>query len=216
MTDGDTAPALDAECPQTWLARRLAAGLPAASWKAMARVGRCAFTGSRCPTPAVPGPCPAPAATGAPSKAGRYPPASTQAATSRWTCDVTTRTARAPTPSPSRRPSCGRSTAPARGMDASHLYGNPAHNWYPEGLAWEDKPTNEGRKIDRPPPPEPTHPCRNAPACPNLVLNEGRRCEPCCAEAGRDIAAMLRDHRPLSEGADKYGYTTLDWPTSLP
>src|SRR5580704_3332452 len=34
-----------AECPETWLARRLAAGLPAETWKPMARIGRCEFSG---------------------------------------------------------------------------------------------------------------------------------------------------------------------------
>jgi hypothetical protein len=98
-----------------------------------------------------------------------------------------------------------------RGMQASHLSGNPAWNWWPEGLAWEDQPTNESRKENRPPPPEPTYPCKNAGSgCENKVLNEGRRCTSCVTAAGQDIAGMCRAGVPLPEAAAKYGYQ-LAW-----
>ena len=96
------------------------------------------------------------------------------------------------------------------GMQASHLSENPEWNWHPEGLAWEDQPTNEGRKTWRPRPPEPTHPCKNAPACPNLVLNPGRRCLDCVTEVGRQAAAML-DGKPLFDVREHFGYKADKW-----
>lgn len=202
--------------PETWAAGRLAAGRPAETWKPMARIGRCGFTGyevsdtGRARSLERTGRngrlLPAGDISGRPHKDGYV--------LADFRCD---------------NPGCKRAHTftlqkvvlwtfdkpRPRGMDASHLYGNPAHNWWPEGLAWEDKPTNEARKIDPPPPPEPAHPCRNAPACGNKVLNADRRCEPCCADAGRDIAIMLRAGTPLQEAAEKYGYTSLAWPLQL-
>jgi hypothetical protein len=94
------------------------------------------------------------------------------------------------------------------GKQASHLSGNPQWNWVPEGLAWEDQPTNERRKTSRPAPPDPTHPCTNAPACRNLVLHPGRNCRSCVAANGRKAAAMLNDGQPLRQVADHLGFTS--------
>jgi len=207
----------DVECPATWLDRRHAKGMPGTTWKPMARIGRCEFTGYEVSDTGRARSLDRTGRNGRPLQGGEV---STRLNSSGYVqmdmrCD---------------NPACKSAHTftvqkavlwtfdkpRPRGMDASHLYGNPLHNWWPEGLAWEDKPTNEARKIDRPPPPEPTHPCKNAGAgCENKVLNEGRRCEPCCADAGRDIATMLRAGARLPEAAAKYEYTSYAWPYQL-
>jgi len=203
--------------PETWLAARLAKGLPAETWKPMARIGRCTFSGYEVSDTGSARSLSRTGRNGRPLDGG---PVSTRRSSSGYLqldmrCDSEACKG-AHTFTVQKAVLWTFDKPRPRGMDASHLYGNPEHNWYPEGLAWEDKPTNEGRKIDRPPPPDPAHPCRNAAAgCENKVLNEGRRCEPCCADAGRDIAAMLRAGARLSEAAEKYEYTSLAWPLQL-
>jgi hypothetical protein len=202
--------------PETWLAARLAAGKPAETWKPMARIGRCAFTGYEVTDTGRARSLPRTGRNGRPLEGGEV---SIRPHGEYFKLDM-----RCDNPDcksahtftvqkvvlwtfAGRRPS---------GKQASHLHGHPEWNWYPENLAWEDQDVNEGRKTDRPPPPEPAHPCRNAAAgCENKVLNEGRRCEPCCADAGRDIATMLRAGARLPEAAEKYGYTSLAWPLQL-
>jgi len=208
---------VETECPATWLERRLAKGLPAVTWKPMARVGRCTFTGYEVADTGRGRSLPRTGRNGRPLEGGEV---STRLNSSGYVqmdmrCDnpdcksAHTFTVQKAVLWTFDRPR-------PRGMDASHLYGNPLHNWWPEGLAWETKPANEARKIDRPPPPEPANPCKNAAAgCENKVLNEGRRCEPCCANAGRDIATMLRAGARLPEAAAKYGYTSYAWPLEL-
>lgn len=101
-----------------------------------------------------------------------------------------------------------------RGMEACHSHG-PAGNRWPEDIRWDTKPANEADKPAPPAPPDPTRPCRNAPACPNLVIHEGRRCVPCTEEVGREAADMLRAGMPLQEVAEHFGYTGPDWAYSL-
>lgn len=87
----------------------------------------------------------------------------------------------------------------------------PLFNAYPEGLWPGTKKENEADKPAPSAPPGPTYPCRNAPACANLVINEGRRCLECVAAVGREAAAMLNDGMPLQEVAEHFGYTGPDW-----
>jgi hypothetical protein len=59
------------------------------------------------------------------------------------------------------------------------------------------------------PPPEPKYPCRNhAEGCANRVTRENRRCQPCVAHDGRQIATRLRRTENLLKVARKYGYST--------
>ena len=102
------------------------------------------------------------------------------------------------------------------GMEACHGPGGPADNRWPEsGLHWGTSAVNEREKPQPSAPPDPTHPCRNAPACPNLVIPQGRRCLDCVAVVGREAAGMLRAGRPLQEVAEHFGYTGPDWVYSL-
>jgi hypothetical protein len=203
--------------PGAWLAARLAAGKPAETWKPAAQIGRCGFSGYEISDTGCARSIDRAGRDGRPLTGG---PVSTRPHKDGYVlldlrCD---------------NPDCKRAHTftmqkvvlftfdrrRPRGMQASHLSNNPAWNWYPEGLAWEDQPANEARKESRPPAPDPTHPCKNAPAgCPNLVINPGRRCVDCVAEAGRQIADMLRDHRPLHEVAEHFGYTSPDWAFDL-
>jgi hypothetical protein len=95
------------------------------------------------------------------------------------------------------------------GMQARHLDSNPENNAC-QNLAWGTKEQNE---ADKPVPPvlEASHPCRNAPRCGNLVVNEGRRCPDCVAEVGRQAAAMLNAGMNLQDVAEVFGYTGPDW-----
>ena len=198
--------------PEAWLAARLAAGKPAETWKPVPRIGRCAFSGYEA------------------SDTGRARSLDRIARNGRplQGADVSTRPHEAGYVLLDMRcdnPACARphtftmqkvvlttfDRPRPRGMDASHLSGNPAWNWFPEGLAWEPKPDNEARKESRPPPPEPSHPCRNAPACPNLVIHEGRRCLNCVTAVGLEAAGMLRAGMPLQQVAEHFGYTGGDW-----
>ena len=204
-----TAP--DSECPETWLARRLAVGKPAETWKAMAPIDGCVFsyyevtdTGAR-------------RSLDRPGN-GRVRPGGPLTVRTRrdgyihadFYCDDKTACRKN-----------GRHTLTMHtvvlttfagpcppGMEGSHLYGNPAHNWWPEGLAFEDKPANEQRKTSRPPPPAPAFPCRNAPdGCTGKALNEGRRCAACAVEVQRLAAAMLDGRQLLSEVAAHFQLT---------
>lgn len=95
------------------------------------------------------------------------------------------------------------------GMETLHSERGPLWNRYPEDIRWGTKPENAADK------PEPsvldaTYPCRNAPACGNLVVNEGRRCLDCVAEVGRQAADMRRAGRPWLEVAAHFG-NSEDW-----
>jgi hypothetical protein len=101
------------------------------------------------------------------------------------------------------------------GMEACHSRRGPSFNWWPEGVRWGTKPENEADKPEPSTAPEPTFPCRNAPTCGNLVVNEGRRCLDCVAGVGREAAGLLRAGTPLQEVAEHFGYTGGDWVYSL-
>ena len=84
----------------------------------------------------------------------------------------------------------------------------PLFNAYPEGL-WPGTKAQNAADKDRPP--EPQHPCRNAPACANMVVTPGRRCVPCTEAVGREAAGLLRLGMPLQQVAERFGYTGPDW-----
>jgi hypothetical protein len=95
------------------------------------------------------------------------------------------------------------------GMESCHADGVPAHNCL-ENLRWgtkaenaADKPVNGGGP--------PSFPCRNAPACENMVMNEGRRCRDCVARVGRIAAGMLNAGFGLEIVTDRLGYENYDW-----
>lgn len=101
------------------------------------------------------------------------------------------------------------------GMEACHSHGPANNRWRHRDVRWDTKGANEADKPYPSVPPDPTHPCRNAPACPNLVITRGRRCLDCVAGVGREAADMLRAGRPLQEVAEHFGYTGGDWVYSL-
>ena len=198
--------------PDEWLAARLAAGKPAESWKPMATIGRCAFSGYEVSDTGLARSLPRTGRNGRPLAGGdvKGRPHKDGYVLADFRCDNEA-CKRAHTLTMQKVVLWTFDKPRPRDMQASHLYGNPDHNWYPEGLAWETQPDNEARKIDPPPPPEPAFPCLNEPdGCPNKVRKTGRRCEVCVAAAGRDIAGMLREGIPLLTAADKYGYQ-LAW-----
>jgi hypothetical protein len=97
------------------------------------------------------------------------------------------------------------------GQEARHLHGHPEWNWYPENLTWGTKAENHADKDD-PQPPKPTYPCLNAPrGCDGKALNPGRRCVRCTAEVGAEAAAMLRAGENLETVRQHFGYKTGDW-----
>ena len=83
----------------------------------------------------------------------------------------------------------------------------PLFNAYPEGLWPGTKAQNAADKGEQ----EPQHPCRNAPACTNMVVTPGRRCVGCVEAVGRDAAELLRLGMPLQQVAERFGYTGPDW-----
>ena len=83
----------------------------------------------------------------------------------------------------------------------------PLFNVYPEGLWPGTKAQNAGDKDEQ----EPQHPCRNAPACANMVATPGRRCVGCVEAVGREAAGLLRLGMPLQQVAERFGYTGPDW-----
>lgn len=197
------------ECPETWLARRHEAGLPAEMWRGVPKIDGCTFSRYEAADIGKARSLGGIARNGRPLEPG----------------DVSTRTSktdgyvrldlRCDNPACKRR---GRHTftmqklilntfagARPRGMQGSHLWNNPSWNWFPEAVAWEDQPTNERRKEDRPAPPEPTFPCRNAPACSGKALNPGRRCLSCVDEVRRQAFAMLDEGILLPEVAAHFG-----------
>jgi hypothetical protein len=80
---------------------------------------------------------------------------------------------------------------------ANLCYGTPAENA-------ADKSVNGGG--------EPSFPCRNAPACGNMVMNEGRRCKDCVTKAARRAAEWLGKYKmSLDEVTRRLDYENSDW-----
>jgi hypothetical protein len=194
------------EGPETWLTRRLAADVAAETWLAVPAIDGCTY--SRYEASDTGSPVRSLGGTGRNGRVLTAGPVSTRPHQGNYVkldmrCDnlahkrshtflmqeVVLTTFDRPRP---------------RGMQGSHLSGNPQWNWI-EWLIWEDQPANERRKTDRPPPPEPTHPCKNAPACPGKALNPGRRCLSCVDEVRHQSAAMLDDGMLLPAVARHFG-----------
>jgi hypothetical protein len=197
--------------PEQWLAARLAAGLPAETWKPLPQIDGCAYSGYEVSDQGR---------GRSLDRIGRHgrPLQGKEVSTRPHEDGYRLADFRCDNPAHKR----GHTLAMQKvvlttfdrprppGMEACHGFG-PAINWWPEAVRWDTKPANEAEKPWRPPPPDPTHPCRNAPACPNLVINPGRRCLDCVAEVGREAADMLRAGQPLQEVAEHFGYTGPDW-----
>ena len=98
------------------------------------------------------------------------------------------------------------------GMEACHSDRGPAFNYWPEGVRWGTKPENHADMVEAGTAVVPAaFPCRNAPRCPNMVKNEGRRCIGCVRSVGIEAGALLALGMPLSRVAARFGYKTGDW-----
>ena len=87
----------------------------------------------------------------------------------------------------------------------------PLFNAYPEGLWPGTKKQNAADKGAQ----EPQHPCRNAPACGNLVVTPGRRCAECVPAVGREAGELLRLGMPSPKVAARFGYGDDRWVLGL-
>jgi hypothetical protein len=224
--------ATEAECPEVWLARRLAAGKPAESW---GPVPGWYYRELGIPVPAVPHQW---------SDQGRFRNAKGELLAQR------------PNGRPKELPPeeqylranicAGGKKVPVlsslavlavfhpearNGRQTRHLGKGPANrqwNWYPEGIDYCDERTNA---FDKPEEvrhaaavtaraaqaaagmvsPRPTFPCRNQPRCGGMVANEGSRCGACVAQLGRDAAALLGLGMPSQLAGEFFGCTGPGW-----
>lgn len=226
-------PAVEAECPETWLVRRLAAGRPAEVW---APVPGWYYEQIGLPVPAVPHQV---------SDQGRIRNAAGHVLAER------------PTGRPKELPPeeqylrtnlCGGGVkAPvlvslvvlagfhpeARGgRETRHLGKGDANrqwNWYPEGVDYCDARTNA---FDKPEevrraaavtaraaqtaagtakPPRPTFECVNHVRCSGMALNEGSRCGACAVQVGKDAAVLLGLRMPSQAVGEFFGCTGPGW-----
>lgn len=100
------------------------------------------------------------------------------------------------------------------GHETRHLNDIPDDNRL-ENLAWGTKVQNEGDKDEPSVPPGPSYPCRNARnGCPNLVMNEGRRCLDCVTRVGIEAAKMRRAGMDWPAIAEHFG-NSPDWVRKL-
>ena len=233
-TNSETHLATEAECPETWLARRLAAGRPAEIWKP---VPPWYYEQIGLPVPAVPHQV---------SDQGRIRNAAGHVLSQR----PTGRPKELPADEQYRRTNlcagggkapvlvshvvlAGHDPEPRAGRETRHLGkgdANRAWNWWPEGVKWGDPRENA---FDKPPevrsaaartaraaqtaagtakPPRPSHKCVNAPrtGCGGMVLHEGSRCGTCCVQVGKDAAALLRLGMPAQAVGEYFGHTSGD------
>ena len=235
MADGthaDTAPVLEAECPEVWLARRLAAGKPAESW---APVPGWYYEQIGLPSPAVPhqvsdqgrirnpnGKDLADRPNGRPKE---LPPEEQYRIINLCTGGERE------TVAVSHVVLAGHCPEARNGRETRHLGKGDANrtwNFYPEGIAWGDARENA---FDKPPevrsaaaavaraaqteqgtakPPRPTFKCRNWPRtrCDGMVLNEGSRCAACAVQVGKDAAVLLAACMPAQAVGEYFGHTS--------
>ena len=238
--DGDTYAgiALDTECPDVWLARRLAAGKAAESW---VPVPGWYYEQLGLPVPASPHQV---------SDQGRIRNAKGAVLSDR------------PNGRPKELPAeeqyrlanlctggkrvtvpvhhvvlAGHAAEDRGGRDTRHLGlgdANRAWNWYPEGVTYG---TRQENIRDIPPevrvaaartaraaqmaagiamgPPPPTHECVNYARCGGKALNKGRRCDACVAQVGEYAAALLNEGMRLQDVAEHFGYTADNWTYKL-
>ena len=227
-----------AECPETWLARRLAAGRPAEVW---APLPGWYYEQIGLPVPAVPhqvsdqgrirnpkGAILAQRPNGRPKELPpeeQYRLANLCTGGQKVTVPV------------HHVVLAGHCDEDRDGRDTRHLGkgdANRAWNWFPEGVAYGTKQENI---QDIPPlvraaaartaraaqmaagiamgPPPPTHECVNYARCGGKALNKGRRCNACVAQVGRDAAALLNAGMRLQHAAEVFGYTDDRWTFEL-
>jgi len=230
---------LKAECPETWLARRLLAGLPAETWKP---VPGWYYEQIGLPVPSVPhqvsdqgrtrnpkGEDLADRPNGRPKELPpeeQYRIINLCTGGERKTVAVSHVVLAAFCP----EARAGRETRHLGKGDA-----NRAWNFYPEGIAWGDPRENA---FDKPPevrsaaaakaraaqdeqgiakPPRPAYRCRNQlrMACGGMVLNEGGRCGDCSVQVGKDAAILLAGRMPAQRVGEHYGHTGPDWVLEL-
>ena len=103
---------------------------------------------------------------------------------------------------------------PRPGHESRHGKYGPTVNWWPENLSWGTKQENAADKSVNGGG-EPSFPCRNAPACGNMVMNEGRRCTRCVRVAAIGIANRLRAGMSLEEATTQAGYQSAEWAWKL-
>ena len=232
---GPLAADLKAECPETWLARRLLEGRPAESWKP---VPAWYYEHIGLPVPAVPHQV---------SDQGRIRNAGGPELARR----PNGRPKELPPEEQYRRTNlcaggrkvpvlvhhvvlAGFADEARAGRDTRHLGqgdANRAWNWYPEGVTWGDRSENA---FDKPPevrsaaaaaaraaqtaagtarPPRPTFPCRNQARarCGGMVAHEGSRCAACAVQVGKDAAVLLGLRMPAQAVGEYFGHTSGDW-----
>ena len=235
MTDGthaETVPVLEAERPQVWLARRLAAGRPAETW---VPVPGWYYEQIGLPVPAI---------SHQVSDQGRIRNAAGHVLSQR----------------PNGRPKellpdeqylrtnlcTGGKKAPVlvslvvlagfhpearAGRETRHLgkgNANRQWNWFPEGVDYCDARTNA---FDKPPEvrraaavtaraaqtaagtvsPRPAFECRNRIRCGGMVAKEGSRCGPCAVQVGKDAAVLLGLGMPSQAAGEFFGCTGPGW-----
>jgi hypothetical protein len=232
--------AVEAECPETWLRRRIAAALPAETW---VPVPGWFYEQIGLPVPAVPHEG---------SNQGNIRNATGHVLALR----PTGRPKELPAEEQYRRTNLcvGGKKVPvlvhhvilacfhpeARGeREARHLgqgTGNRAWNWYPEGVTWG---TRQENAFDKPPevrsaaarvarhaqadkdgilrPPRPTFQCRNwvRAGCGGMVAHEGSRCGACVVQVGKDAAVLLRLRMPAQAVGEFFGHTGPGWVLGL-
>ena len=231
-TNSEALLATEAECPETWLARRIAAGKPAESW---VPVPAWYYEQIGLPAPATPHQV---------SDQGRIRNAKGEI--------LRDRPNGRPKELPPEEQYCrtnlcaggkkvpvlvhhvvlaGFSPEERAGRDTRHLGqgdANRAWNWWPEGVTYG---TRQENAFDKPPevrsaaaakaraaqtaagtakPPRPAYQCRNwkRAACSGMVLNEGSRCRACVVQVGKDAAVLLSLRMPAQAVGEYFGHTS--------
>lgn len=225
--------AVEVECPETWLRRRLEAGKPAETWKDVpARY----YEQIGLPVPAVPhqvsdqGRIRNPKGddlSDSPNGRPKELPADEQYRKINLATGGKKKTVLV-----SHVVFAGHCPEDRAGRETRHLGQGDANrtwNWYPEGIVLGDGRENA---FDKPPevrsaaaavaraaqtaagtakPPRPTYECINHGRCGGLALNEGSRCGACAIQVGRDAAVLLRLHMPSQAVGEFFGCTDGRW-----
>jgi hypothetical protein len=232
----EAALAAEAERPEVWLARRLAAGKPAESW---VPVPGWYYEQVGLPVPVVPHQV---------SDQGRIRNAAGHVLSLR----PNGRPKELPAEQQYRRTNLctGGKKAPAlvhhvvlaglcpedrAGRETRHLGQgdeNRAWNWYPEGITWGDARENA---FDKAPEarvaaavkaraaqtaagmvsPRPTFRCLTWARCGGMVQNDGSRCAACVVQVGKAAAVLLGLGMPSQAAGEFFGYTSGDWVIKL-
>jgi hypothetical protein len=236
---------LKAECPETWLARRLFEGKPAETW---IPVPRWYYEQIGLPVPAVPHQV---SDQGRIRKHGGEPlrdrPNGRPQELPPWEQYRIINLSgggQKKTVLVSHVVLAGHCPEARDGRETRHLGkgdANRAWNWYPEGVAWGDARENA---FDKPPevrsaaaakaraaqtlagtakPPRPVFPCRNQARARclgralngGLVLNEGSRCFTCAVQVGKDATVLLGLGMPSQAVGEFFGHTSGEWVVGL-